>query len=237
MVWKPIARSSMHNRHADLGAEFTNNSGWQRPAKYMDLEKEVAAITSKVGLIDISPNGKVTAQSTEMNKYMMASFHVVPNPDILECQLAQVMLEEGPSTVIVARLSYDELFIITFPGQGLPTATFLNESRSESSYALDVSSAFAGLQVIGPSAYELLSELTETNISESQFPNLTCSQSKVSEIGARIIRRDVRNTLSFDVYFPREYGEYIWDSFMHAGEHLGVEPVGTQAVSKIEIAG
>lgn len=230
----PIALTSMHHRHVALGAEMADSAGWQRPAKYMDVDKEVAALKSAVGLLDVSPVGKVTVHATDMDGYMRAAFHEIPSPGNLEFQQAQVMLEGGPSTVGVARLAHDELLVTTFTGQAAATARFLDEAGWECGHTVDVTSVFAGVQVTGPLARELLSGLTETDVSERAFPNMTCSQSKVSEIGAKIVRRDVRGLLSFDLYFPREYGEYMWDSLVHTGDHLGVTPVGMEAVRRIE---
>ncbi len=235
--WNPIALTSMHHRHAALGAEMADSIGWQRPAKYTDVEDEVAAIRSTVGLFDISPDGKVTVHATDMDGYMRAAFHEIPDPTILEFQQAQVMLEEGPATVGVARLAHDELLVTTFTGQAAAAARFLDEAGWECGHTVDVTSVFAGVQMIGPQARDLLSALTETDVSEQAFPNMSCSQSKVSEIGTKIIRRDVRGLLSFDLYFPREYGEYMWDSLVHAGDHFAATPAGTEAVRRIEAGG
>ena len=74
----------------------------------------------------------------------------------------------------------------------------------------------------GPSRSELLSKLSELDASPAAFPNLHCAQTRCAEIHGTLIRVDLGSLPSYDLYFSREFGEYMWEAIFHAGEECGV---------------
>ena len=63
---------------------------------------------------------------------------------------------------------------------------------------------------------------------------MTCVQAPVAEVHGTLLRRDAGGLLSFELYYGREYGEYVWDALMGAGEEYGVSPFGVEALKSLD---
>jgi sarcosine oxidase subunit alpha len=79
----------------------------------------------------------------------------------------------------------------------------------------------------------VLTGLTEIDTSDMAFPDLSCAQGMVAEVRATLLRVDRGGVPGYELYFGRDYGEYMWDSVLEAGEPAGLTPVGTEALAKI----
>ena len=62
---------------------------------------------------------------------------------------------------------------------------------------------------------------------------MTCAQAKLAEIHGTVLRRDLGGLTSYDLYVGREYGVYMWDALMEAGEEHGLVPFGTEAMESL----
>ena len=56
---EPVQVSAMHDWHLARGARMMTAGTWLRPERYGDPAEEVAAVRGAVGLIDVSPLGKL----------------------------------------------------------------------------------------------------------------------------------------------------------------------------------
>ena len=65
--------------------------------------------------------------------------------------------------------------------------------------------------------------------------NLSCAQTRCAEIHCTLIRTDLGPLPSYDLFFPREFGEYMWDAIFEAGEEFGVAAVGFEAADRFKI--
>ena len=100
-------------------------------------------------------------------------------------------------------------------------------------HLLDHTSGLAGVRLTGPESDQLLSKLTELDTSPDAFPNLSCAQTRCAEIHGTLIRTDLGPLPSYDLFFPREFGEYMWDAIFEAGEEFGVAAVGFEAADRV----
>jgi heterotetrameric sarcosine oxidase gamma subunit len=229
----PIALSAMHHRQVALDAVMLESDGWQRPARYGPVEAEVERVRSSVGLHDVSPVGKLILHGEDITSLLQAAAPDVGTLDIGKAARHQLKGESGAMDVILARLAADEALVLTGPGQAPVVAGILALSPEDCAHAVDVTSALAGLKVTGPLSHRLLASVTELNISPREFPNMTCAQVKVAEIHGTVLRRDLGGLTSYDLYVGREYGVYIWDALMEAGEEYGLVPFGTEAMESL----
>ena len=49
-----------------------------------------------------------------------------------------------------------------------------------------------------------------------------------------LLRLDLGSVCSYEVYFGREFGEYMWDALLEAGDEHGATPVGVEAVERLQ---
>ena len=232
--WNPVALSALHHKHLQLGAEMVEFAGWQRPARYRAAEDEIRRLMQAVGVCDISPVGKLSVQGEEIDRLLDAAFSGLDNRGVGGVSRGQLATGDAQQVAEVARLAHDELMLLTAPGQAPSVMSLLSEHPGECVHIVDITSALAGVRLAGPGAGRVLSRLTELDIALDAFPDRSVAQAKIAEIGGVLLRRDAGALLAFDLYFSREYGEYMWESLMEAGEDYVIAPFGVDALERLE---
>ena len=137
-----------------------------------------------------------------------------------------------PACGRLARLTTDEYLLLCDAAELPKWAAALVESPSDCVHFFDHTSGLAGVRLTGPKSEELLSKLSELDTSPAAFPNLHCAQTKCAEIHGTLIRIDLGPLPSYDLYFSREFGEYMWEAIFHAGEECGVAAIGFEAAER-----
>lgn len=219
---QPSARSALHYRHLDLGAEMVEHEGWTLPSRYTDPDDESASVKQSVGITDFSPVGKIRLQGQSIDKALLAAI-----PDYRATGIGSVGVSEAG--YIVARLADDDYLIITEPEQINAALTSLKQDGC--AHPVNVTSVLASIRLVGPNAPAVLAGVSELDLSPAFFPDLSCVQTMVAEIHGTIIRRDIGNLLSYDLYFSRDYGDHLWESLIDAGERHSLTPFGIEAMT------
>ena len=85
-------------------------------------------------------------------------------------------------------------------------------------------------------ARAVLGKLTDQNLSSATFPYLTCVQNEVAGVPTLLLRIGFVGESGWEMHFPAEYGEHVWDALMEAGKEFGIAPFGveTQRILRLE---
>ncbi len=232
-TWKPVRRSAMHHKHVALGAAMVERVGWQRPARYTSVEQEVRQLRSKAGLCDVSPTGKLSLLGDLIESFLSAAFPGLAPPDVGAVRRHDLAGWGGLDSVVLARLARDEIMVLASSGQAAPLSEALVETPGRCAHAVDLTSALAGIRITGPCSRLLLAGVTEFDLAPETFPDMSCAQTRTAEIHCILLRQDSGELPSYELYFGREYGEYMWDALLEAGEEYGALPVGFEAMSHL----
>ena len=230
---KPIALSAMHYRHLALGAVMVERDGWQRPARYVSVKREIEQFREAVGLCDISPVGKLSVHGDDLDSALARAFGEGRPPDVGAVQRRSVSSGSAQLPIALARLAHDEAMVFTEPGHAAAVSEPLEQAADLCAHVVDVSSGLGGVRITGPSAHLLLAGVTELDASPDALPNMSCAQTKIAEVHAVLLRLDLGSVRSYEVYFGREFGEYMWDALLEAGDEHGVVPVGIEAMEEL----
>ena len=230
-TYHPIGISSIHYKHTELGAVMEEIDGWKMPAKYSSPQEEIGGAKRSVAVGDISFKGKFIVHSQIIDDPHFDSFLGKSVPPILRASTTQLSLNKNQSDVLLARLASDEILVLTNSNDRHVVSKVLFSNSGECIHTVDVTSSLAGLSILGPSSHFLLSELTEIDISSDAFPNMICAQGKVADITATILRCDRGGLPGFEVYFARDFGEYMWETFIHSGQNYNAIPIGLEGMN------
>jgi glycine cleavage system aminomethyltransferase T len=85
-------------------------------------------------------------------------------------------------------------------------------------------SPYARFLIAGPNTRGLLSKLTSLNL------DLPTAYGSVAHVRSLVTRHDV----GFLVMVPRDYAEFVWESFLHAGEEFHITVFGLEASRRLE---
>jgi sarcosine oxidase subunit alpha len=65
---------------------------------------------------------------------------------------------------------------------------------------------------------------------------MACREGKVAGVPALLLRIGFVGETGWEIHFPAEYGDYLWDALLEAGQHLSIRPFGveTQRLLRLE---
>ena len=236
-TWNPVRLSAMHRQHLELGAVMVESDGWQRPARYIRAEQELQQLQKAVGLCDISPVGKLSLQGDDLDSLLNAAFPDMRPLDPGAVSQQGIGSEPALQSIVLARLAEDEALVLTDPNRAPSVAETLGERPHECTHIVDITSALAAVRITGPLGHLLLASVSELDTASEVLPNMSCAQARIAEIHVMLLRLDVGDLPSYELYFGREFGEYMWDALTEAGHEYQAMPFGIEASARLQARG
>ena len=231
----PRKLSPIHPQHVALGATFMDMGPWLRPRHFTDPLEEVRGVRERVGIIDVTPLGKLEVVGRDAVKLLEK---VYPNrfADLkvgrirygLLCDDAGIILDDGT----VCRLAEDRFFLTTTTG-GVEAVeqwiTWWAAGTGWCAHVVDVTDAYAAINLAGPRARDVLRKLTDMDVAAAALPYLAAGRGPVAGVPALLLRIGFVGELGYEMHFPAEYGEHMWAALMEAGREFGITPFGVEA--------
>ena len=233
--YMPIKRTSIDGRHRQLGAHMVDVGPWQRPYSYGPPQDECQAVRQRVGIIDVSTLGKLDVRGRDapalLGKVYTHHFASLRQGRIrygLLCADNGTILDDGT----VTRLAEDHYFVTTSTAAVETIEEWFKwwlAGTGMCAHVTNVTSGLAAINVAGPRARETLGKLTGVDLSPDAFRYMRSAQGDVAGVPSILLRIGFVGETGWEVHFPAEYGEYLWDALMDAGEEFGISPFGTEA--------
>jgi sarcosine oxidase subunit alpha len=231
---EPAQRSSIHHRHKELGGRMMWTGTWRRPHSYGDVEAEVQAVHGAVGLIDVSTLGKLLVIGPDAGEFLERLY---PNRfgDMKAGRIRYAVLNTDAGRIMddgtITRLSDDAYYVTTTStGAGAVVEWFewWNAVWGMDVQIADITGALAAVNVAGPRARELMSRLTDLDLSNEALSYLDARQGKIAGVPSLVLRIGFVGELGYELHFPSPYGEFVWDTILERGEDLGIRPFGLE---------
>ncbi|MBD2459522.1 FAD-dependent oxidoreductase [Oscillatoria sp. FACHB-1407] len=239
----PERHTPLHSRHAALGAQFMLAGVWRRPEYYRQAGKsreeciraEVKAVRTGVGIIDVGTLGKMElrgAGATELLERVYtgryANLKVGMSRYALMLDELGVVIDDG----VIARLGTDRFYFTTTTSGA---ANIYRElARLNTMWQLDcgivnVTGARAAVNLAGPRSREVLSQLTDLDLSATAFPYLGVRQAAIAGIPALLMRVGFVGEWGYEIHVAAESAPALWDALMEVGAAFGIRPFGVEA--------
>jgi len=236
---EPVRRSPMQAWHERHGAAPLVAGAWIRPDHYGDASSEARAVREGVGLIDVTPIGKLDLQGPDVSRLLNLVY--VNKWSKLEigrvrygamCSEDGVVLDDG----ITAHLAEDH-YLMTTTSSGAGAVWEWLELWLQTEHpdwqvpVTPVTTAYASVNVAGPRSRELLQRVVDDlDVSPEAFPYLHVRTGTVAGVADCVVWRiGFTGELSFEVHAPAGHGLHLWESLLEAGSDLGVRPFGMEA--------
>jgi dimethylglycine dehydrogenase len=107
--------------------------------------------------------------------------------------------------------------------------------KDGSVYLQKVTTQYGVLVLAGPRSRELLQKLTDTDLSNRNFPWLTGKFINVGIAQARALRVNFVGELGWELHHPIEMQNTIFDLIMNEGRPLGIRPFGIRAMDSMRL--
>jgi len=239
----PMRRTPMHSRHEAAGAVWMQAGNWLRPEFYARpgsskaecVREEARAVRSQLGIIDVGTLGKMDLFGADAAAFLERVYTgKFANLKVGMTRYA-VMLEESGVVIddgVVARLS-DQHFYFTTTTTGSATVyrelTRLNTMWGMQVGVVNVTGAYAAMNLAGPKSREALAPLTSIDLSGEAFPYLAVREGTAAGVPVRVMRVGFVGELGYELHTPAEHAAHLWDALIEAGGELGIRPFGVEA--------
>ena len=239
----PQRHTPLHAAHAALGAVFMPAGAWERPEYYKvpglsrieAIREEVKRVRTAVGVIDVGTLGKLEVRGPQAAEFLervytgrYANMKVGSTRYAVMCDDSGVLVDEG----VVARFAED-VFYFTTTSSGAATV-YRELSRLNAEWRLEcglvnLTGAYAAMNLAGPAARAVLAPLTSMDLSAAGFPYLACREGEVGGVPVRMMRVGFVGEWGYEIHIPAEHGAALWHALMKAGQPAGIGPFGVEA--------
>jgi aminomethyltransferase len=218
----------LRQKHADLGASFTDFGGWEMPVRYSSDLAEHEAVRTKAGIFDISHMGEIFIEGKDAASFLdyalvgaaseiavgRAKYSLICNEagGILDDLIVYRLAETG--YLVVANASNKDVVFQAFKAR---LAGFDTEVRDESD-------SWVLLAIQGPKSVEILSTITSATLSELKY--YAISEAKIADVDCLLARTGYTGEDGFEIYIPVASAEKVFDSLMAAGSKFDLMPTG-----------
>ena len=92
-----------------------------------------------------------------------------------------------------------------------------------------------GFQIAGPKSRELLSRVTDHDVSHDNFKFLSVKSIKIQDIDARVARVSYTGDLGYEIYVNAAHQAKLYDVLTSAGADFGLKPFGMRAMMSLRL--
>jgi heterotetrameric sarcosine oxidase gamma subunit len=142
------------------------------------------------------------------------------------------------SDMTVARLGAGRFRILSGAGAGPRDLAWLRrqaQARGDQASIRDVSSAYGAIGLWGPKAREILSAVTQDDVSNAGFPYYAAREIVIGAAQCFAMRVSYVGELGWEIYVPTEYALHVWDALWEAGRPAGLIAAGSGAMDSLRI--
>ncbi|MBD2257110.1 2Fe-2S iron-sulfur cluster-binding protein [Pseudanabaena sp. FACHB-2040] len=232
---QPIQRTPMHLCHKQAGATFLEAGRWQRPYAYGDPGLEALHVRQHLGLIDISTLGKLELSGPDALNFLQ--FLLPGKYGKLAVGRTRYSIMVGEDGILfedgtLSRLEENRYYLTTTTGnQEAINALFqwwLTVEPFDVRFK-NLSAVYAAVNVTGPMARDFLQPLVDIDLANPAFPYMSSRQAQIAGIPALMFRIGFTGELGYELHFPAEYGEALWNFLLEQGRPLQIKPFGVEA--------
>ena len=232
-----------HRRH---NAVYEHVGDWLRPRYFprgnesMDdaVWRECNAARNAVAIMDATTLGKIDIRGKDAAKFLdMLYTNAFSSLAAGRCRYGLMLRETGMifDDGVTARLDENHYHMTTSTGNAAAVLTWMEEWLQTEwpdlqVFCTSVTEQWTVISLAGPKAREVLSSLTDIQLTTSDFPFMSFKQGIVAGAPARVFRVSFSGEIAFEINVPARYGLSVWESIFAAGEAHGITPYGTEAM-------
>ncbi len=261
---RPKRTSALHTRMQDLSAVFGAKHGWERPEHFepgrawrrsgadqrkfgwakppwFDLvAEEHRAVRERVGVIDMSSFGKIDVSGPGALRLLeRVSGNLIDRP-VGTVVYTQLLEKNGgmAADVTVTRLGEQHFRIVTGAGYVNSDLGWLRLQMRDGDPPVTLRETSEELSVIGvwgPHARDVLSRVTDADLSDAGFPFMIARTIRIS--GAHVFAQRVTyvGELGWELYVEPAWAGQVWDRVMAAGKKYWIRPGGYRALDSLRM--
>lgn len=231
-----LKKTPLHSIHQRFGARLVEFAGWEMPVQYQGALKEHLAVRENVGVFDVSHMGELEITGRDA----LALVQKVTCNDVSrlgdgQAQYSAFLYPQGTfvDDVVVYRLNERHVLICVNAANKDKDFAWVKQHEEGEVEVADNSDRYVQLAVQGPRAEETLQKLTDENLAEIAFYHFR--RGTVAGAEAIISRTGYTGEDGFEIYFPPQRAEAVWEALFEAGRSAGIAAAGLAARNTLRL--
>ncbi|MCQ0971824.1 FAD-dependent oxidoreductase [Paracoccus sp. TK19116] len=229
------------NYYAPQGFSDHDSRSFRRGGWWQYARDEAQALRETAGLIDASAFAKHEVSGPGATQFL-DWFTTNKLPKVGRINLTYALTETGTTRTeyTIVRLAEDRYYLISAGAWADYDSDYLRKMAEEMGGEFgavdihDVTNQWGVFALAGPNSRAILADLIrdaepETALSNKRFPWLSMREIELMMAPVRAIRVAYTGELGWELHHPIEFGRYLWDLLIKAGEKHGLKLVGARA--------
>jgi dimethylglycine dehydrogenase len=248
--------STLYEKLKAKGAQHTEAAGWERPKCFLEggaieepsfhhnntftvTAEECRAVRERVGILDLSSFAKFDVTGAGARAFLSRIVaNRIPKKDG-GIVLAHLLGENGRmhGEVTISRLAEDHYYLLSGAAAQHRDLDHLALSvlDGEQVNIADITDDYGVLVLAGPKSREVLSAVTDEDLSNESFRWLTGHQIDIGGAAVRALRVNYVGELGWELHAPMADLPAIYDTLWAAGEAHGIADFGVYAVNSLRL--
>jgi sarcosine oxidase subunit alpha len=246
-LFDPVRKTAIHGWHEENGAMFEDVGQWKRPWYYpregesLDdaVNRECLAVRDSVGILDASTLGKIEVRGADAARFL----EMIYTNNWMKLEIGKgrygFMLGEDGMVMddgVTIRLGEDHFLMHTTTGGAAGVLAWMErwlqtEWPEMEVFLTSVTDHWATAAVVGPKSRDVVSSVCDgIDFSAGAFPFMASKTGSIGDIECRVNRISFSGELAYEVNVPANYGRFMWEKLMQAGEPCSITPYGTETM-------
>ena len=252
---RPVATTPIYDfmisKGAQMGASFgleqplwfappgiSDEFSWRRSSDFEHIKIETEAVREGVGLTEISGFSKFSVTGPGARDWLdrLLACHL-PSPGRMT--LAPMLKEDGKllGDLSIACWSDENFFLV---GSGAAEAFYLrwfemHRPQDGSVCINNIGLNLCGLSIAGPKSRELLSKVTEEDVSSEAFRFMAVRELDIDLVHSRVARVSYTGDLGYEIWVRPEHQRHLLALLLDEGAALGIRLFGLRALNALRI--
>ena len=256
---RPLKMSSAYSWHQSQAAVFGEKSGWERVNYYSSNENpayeylrpkgwagknwstaivtEAMATREKLGIYDESSFSKIEISGDGAGKWLEYLCANKVNKGPGHVTYTQMLNPMGgiESDVTITQISENRFRMISGTALNSHDMSWLSDQLPQNNSVIlkDQTAMLTCFGIWGPSSREMLSTLTDLDLSTGSFPFLSMRETSIGNIRVQLVRVTFVGELGYEIYGPVDQGLTLWEQLWEAGKPFSMVACGYKAIDSL----
>ncbi len=254
--YRPVARKAkvtpIYDKLDALGAQWQEVYGWERPQYFGDKESysfrrsnafdfvkaEVKGVRERVGIADLTAFTKLEVTGEDAAA-LLDRLSANRLPRVGGTRLVHMLTDLGgiETEVTITRFHENRFYLNSGIMMEQHDVDWLSQhvADTEDVTVSDVTNQTGILAVTGPRARDVLSQLTDADLTNDSFRWLTAQEIEVAGVPCKALRVSYVGELGWELHHPLDQMPRLYEAIIAAGEPHGIVHFGARAMNVMRI--
>lgn len=225
-----MKRTPLYDIHVKAGGKIVPFGGFEMPVQYAGIVEEHKTVRNAVGVFDVSHMGEFFVSGKNALSFLQTiTVNDVAKLSPGKAQYSAMCFEHGGivDDLLIYMLAENTYMVVVNAANIQKDFDWMSKFLSPGVTLENRSDETALLAIQGPKSLDTLQKLTSVDLKIIPYYNFV--QGSVDGIEMIISRTGYTGELGFEIYFPAQQAEKIWNALFDAGKEFGIAPIGLGA--------